>query len=160
MLESSDVTYISPIGITKDVLDAVHQQQTDRLTQWTAEQVVDAGTYQGTCVSSTKDKPAPIDHILANHDMYSIRLRLTVGDREVTQFHRCTGDAIKKPNGQYRVETVAGALLAEATGTVDQPFEATLEAAKGRTFTFKLSYTAGNDDGLRPRNWINGITKV
>ena len=44
MLESSDVTYISPIGITKSVLDAVHQQQTERLTQWSAEQIVDAGT--------------------------------------------------------------------------------------------------------------------
>ena len=107
------------------------------------------------------DAPAPANHVLAGHTIYSLRVVFEGEEKKAVQFQRCTGEAIHRAgdSGSFRYETVVGALLAESTETVDHPFDTTLEAAVGHSFQFQLSKSTGRNGG-QPRNWINAIQKV
>lgn len=157
---TSSFTVTNSFEEARKALDEIHQAQSDRLAQWSEDQVIkQSGTYAALVESFKAKKPAPPDHILAGHPVYNVRVQIQHDGRTYTQFHDCTMDRVRNPNNQYRPETVVGLLLSEATDTVGQPAETTLEAAVGQTFHIRLSYTEP-EDGYKPRNWINGVTKA
>ena len=160
MLEPMTTPTTTSFEEARKALDEIHQAQSERLAQWSEDQVIKrSGSYPAVVEGFQPKKPAPPDHVLAGHPIYSIRFHIQYDGRGYTQFHDCTGDRVRNPNNQFRPETVVGLLLAEATETVGQPVETTLTAAVGKTFQVRLSYSEP-EDGYRPRNWLNAIQKA